>query len=67
MIIGGGAGIGTAIGAIAGGGKGAAIGAATGAAAGTGVQLLTKGETLRVPVETLLDFKLQAPLTVSLP
>jgi hypothetical protein len=60
----GGATLGTIIGAIAGGGKGAAIGAATGAAAGTGVVLLTKGETLKVPVETVLSFRLQTPLTV---
>ena len=64
---GGGAALGAIIGAIAGGGKGAAIGAATGAAAGTGVQLLTKGETLKVPVETVLEFRLQAPLTVAVP
>ena len=55
------------IGAIAGGGKGAAIGAATGAAVGTGVRVLTKGETLKVPPETLLEFKLQRPLTIEVP
>jgi hypothetical protein len=64
---GGGAALGAIIGAIAGGGKGAAIGAATGAAAGTGVQLLTKGETLKVPVETALEFRLQAPVTIAVP
>lgn len=63
----GGAALGTIIGAIAGGGKGAAIGAAAGAAAGTGVVLLTKGETLKVPVETVLSFRLQTPLTVAVP
>jgi hypothetical protein len=62
--IGGGAAIGAIIGAIAGGGKGAAVGAATGAAVGTGVRVLTKGETLRVPAETMLQFNLQKPLTV---
>ena len=56
---------GAIIGAIAGGGKGAAIGAATGAAAGAGVQVLTKGAQVKVPSETLLEFRLQQPLTVA--
>jgi hypothetical protein len=64
---GGGAALGAIIGAIAGGGKGAAVGAATGAAVGTGVQVLTKGQTLKVPVETVLEFRLQHPLTVDVP
>lgn len=64
---GGGAALGAIIGAIAGGGKGAAIGAATGAAVGTGAQILTKGQTLKVPAETILEFKLQSPLTVPAP
>ncbi len=63
---GGGAALGAIIGAIAGGGKGAAVGAATGAAAGTGVQILTKGETLKVPAETILEFKLESPLVITL-
>ena len=65
MIIGGGAAAGAVIGAIAGGGKGAAIGAAAGAGAGTGVQALTKGEQIKLPSETLLEFQLKAPLTVT--
>jgi hypothetical protein len=64
---GGGAAIGAIIGAIAGGGKGAAVGAATGAAVGTGVQVLTRGQTLKVPAETVLEFRLQHPLTVDVP
>ena len=63
-VIGGGAAVGALIGAIAGGGKGAAIGAAAGAGTGTGVQGLTKGEQIKLPAETLLDFQLSAPLTV---
>lgn len=63
-IIGGGAAAGAVIGALAGGGKGAAIGAAAGAGAGTGVQALTKGEQIKLPAETLLEFQLKAPLTV---
>ncbi len=63
--IGGGAAIGAIIGAIAGGGKGAAIGAGVGGGAGTGIQVLTKGEQVRVPSETLLDFTLDQPVTVT--
>ena len=62
--VGVGSGIGAAIGAIAGGGKGAAIGAGVGAGAGTGVVLATKGDAAVIPSETLLTFRLTAPLTV---
>ena len=63
--VGGGAVAGAIIGAIAGGGKGAAIGAAAGGGAGAGVQILTKGQQVKVPSETLLEFRLQQPLTVT--
>jgi len=56
---------GTIIGAIAGGGKGAAIGAAAGGATGAGVQVLTKGAQVKVPSETVLEFRLQQPETVT--
>jgi len=56
---------GTIIGAAAGGGKGAAIGAAAGGATGAGVQVLTKGQQVKVPSETLLEFRLQQPATVT--
>src|SRR4029077_9577194 len=59
--VGGGAVAGAIIGAIAGGGKGAAIGAGVGSAAGAGVQVLTKGQQVKVPSETLLEFRLQQP------
>ena len=62
--IGGGAAIGTIIGAIAGGKKGAAIGVLVGAAGGAGVQVLNRGKDVRVPAETLLTFKLSAPATL---
>jgi hypothetical protein len=62
--VGGGAVFGAIIGAIAGGGKGAAIGAGVGSAAGAGVQVLTRGEKVKVPSETLLEFRLQQPATV---
>jgi hypothetical protein len=54
----GGPAIGTIIGAIAGGGKGAAIGAA-GGGLGAGSEIITKGDQVKVPSETLLDFTLQ--------
>ena len=56
---------GTIIGAIAGGGKGAAIGAAAGGATGGAVQVMTKGAQVKVPSETVLEFRLQQPATVA--
>jgi hypothetical protein len=61
-MVGGGAVLGTLIGAIAGGGKGAAIGAITGAGAGAGAQVLTRGKAVKVPAESKLRFKLDQPL-----
>jgi len=63
--VGGGAVLGAIIGGIAAGGKGAAIGAAAGGGAGAGVQVLTKGKQVKVPSETLLEFRLQQPATVT--
>lgn len=63
--VGGGAGLGALIGAIAGRGKGAAIGAAAGAGAGTAVQAATRGQQVRVPSETRIDFTLKEPVTVT--
>jgi hypothetical protein len=63
--VGGGAAVGAIIGAIAGGGKGAAIGAGVGAGAGTAIQVLTKGQQVRIPSETRLDFRLEIPVEVS--
>src|SRR5947209_3378091 len=62
--VGGGAAVGAVIGAIAGGGKGAAIGAGVGAGAGTAVQVMTKGDQVHVPSETLLEFALDQPITL---
>lgn len=61
----GGTGLGALIGGIAGGGKGAGIGALAGAGAGTAVAASKKGQQLQIPSETLLEFRLQQP--VSLP
>ena len=63
-IIGGGAGVGAAIGAIAGGGKGAAIGAAVGGGAGTGRVLATKGKEIRYSPETRISFTLAASVEI---
>lgn len=64
--IGGAAGLGALIGAIAGGGKGAAIGAGVGAGAGGVATAATKGQQVKVPSETKLDFTLKGPFTVTL-
>jgi len=50
------------IGALAGGGKGAAIGAGVGAGAGTAVQVMTHGQQVHVPSETVLNFTLEQPV-----
>lgn len=63
--VGGGAALGAIIGAIAGGGKGAAIGAGAGAATGGAVQVMTKGAQVKIPSETLLEFRLQQPVSVT--
>ena len=63
--VGGGAVAGAIIGAIAGGGSGAAIGAGVGGAAGAGVQIFTRGHQVKVPSETLLEFRLDQPVNVT--
>jgi hypothetical protein len=60
----GGAAIGGIIGAIAGGGKGAAIGAGTGAGVGAGSEIITKGDQVKIPSETLLDFTLEQGVSI---
>ncbi len=64
-MVGGGAVLGTLIGAVAGGGKGAAIGAIAGAAAGAATQVITNGDKVEVPAETLLTFRLTQPWRLS--
>jgi hypothetical protein len=59
MRVGTGAAVGAVIGAMSGRCRGAAIGAGVGAGAGTAVQVMTKGEQVHVPNETLLEFVLQ--------
>jgi hypothetical protein len=60
----GGAALGAIIGAAADGGKGAAVGAGVGAGAGAGSEVITGGDQVKVPSETLLDFTLQQDLSI---
>lgn len=60
----GGAALGAIIGAVADGGQGAAIGAGVGAAAGAGSEIITGGDQVKVPSETLLDFTLQQDVSI---
>jgi len=62
--VGGGAIIGAIIGGIVGGGKGAAIGAGAGAGTGAAAEVLTRGDKVKVPSETLLEFRLEQPAVV---
>ena len=60
----GGAAVGSIIGALAGGGKGAAIGAGVGAGAGAGSEIITNGDQVKVPSETLIDFTLEQSVSI---
>jgi len=62
---GGGGAFGAIVGALAGGGKGAAIGGLAGAAAGTGINAATRGQQVVIQSETLINFRLQSPVTVT--
>ena len=62
--IGGGAGAGALIGALAGGGKGAVIGAAAGAGAGTAGAAFTGNKEITLPAESVLSFKLKQAIEV---
>ena len=65
IAIAGGAGVGTAIGAVAGGPVGAVIGAGAGGAAGTVGAAVTGRKNVRLPVETVLAFSLRRSVTVA--
>jgi len=62
----GGAAVGSIIGAIAGGGKGAAIGAGAGAGIGAASEIITKGDQVKIPSETLLEFTLAQDVSIPL-
>ena len=63
--VGGGAALGSIIGAIAGGGKGAALGGIIGAGAGGGVQAASKAPQIHVASESVVSFTLQNSVTVT--
>jgi hypothetical protein len=60
--VGGGALLGAIIGGLIGGGDAAAAGAVAGAAVGAGAQILTKGRQVRVPAESVINYRLQSAL-----
>ena len=64
LAIGGGAGSGAAIGAIAGGGIGAAVGAGAGAAVGTVAAAITGRKQVTIPAESVIRFRLGEPVRV---
>lgn len=62
--VGGGAAVGAILGGILGGGKGAAIGAASGGALGAGANTVTRGQQVKIPSESLVNFKLTNTLVL---
>jgi hypothetical protein len=58
--------IGAGIGAVTGGKKGALIGAGVGAGGGVAVEAASKNEQAEIESETQIDFRLEAPLVVTL-
>jgi hypothetical protein len=66
VLAGGGGGGGALIGGLAGGGKGALIGGLLGAGAGTAGAAFTGNKEISIPAESVVTFKLSAPITVTL-
>ncbi|HEY6305789.1 MAG TPA: hypothetical protein VI488_04930 [Candidatus Angelobacter sp.] len=64
VAIGGGAGLGAALGGVFGGGKGAAIGAVAGAGAGTAGAAYTGNKEIQLPAESIVQFKLKQSIQV---
>jgi uncharacterized protein YcfJ len=62
--VGGGAVAGAVLGGVIAGGKGAAIGAVSGGGLGAGVDVMTKGQKVKIPSETRLSFLLEQPLRI---
>jgi hypothetical protein len=59
VLVGGGAALGTVVGALAGGGKGAAVGMVTGAAAGGAGAVVTGKKEILIPAESVITFRLR--------
>ena len=64
-LIGGGSGFGALVGGLASGGVGALVGAGAGAGAGTAGAYATGKKNIYLPPETVLTFRLQAPVRVA--
>jgi hypothetical protein len=62
-----GAALGSIIGAATDGGQGAAIGASAGAGAGAASEIIIRGDQVKVPSETLLDFTLEQDVSIPTP
>jgi hypothetical protein len=62
--LGGGAAVGSLLGAVFGGGQGAAIGAGAGAGGGFLTQMFTRGKQVKVPAETVMHFRLERRLVL---
>ena len=60
----GGTGLGALIGGLAGGGRGAGIGALAGAVGGTAIAGSRRGQQLSIPSESLIEFRLEQPVTL---
>ena len=63
----GGAALGAIIGGVADGGQGAAIGAGAGAGAGAASEIIIRGDQVKVPSETVLDFTLEQDVSIPTP
>ncbi|RSL14971.1 hypothetical protein EDE15_0441 [Edaphobacter aggregans] len=64
-MVGGGGGGGALIGGLAGGGKGALIGGLVGAGAGTAASAFTGNKDIVIPAESVVNFTLTAPVTIT--
>ncbi len=62
--VGGGAALGTLMGALFGGGKGALIGGLAGTGAGAATQVMTRGSVINIPAESVMTFRLEQPLVI---
>jgi hypothetical protein len=65
--VGGGAAVGAVLGGLIGGGKGAAIGAAAGGGTGAAANTITRGEQVKIPSESLVNFHLTNTLALRVP